>query len=414
MRGNCPCWFVVFILLMGGFAGVATAATSNIQDTVSALGAIHSPNADNDLPYDVPEAVRPLLTTLKHQLRDLILSTLNSDHSPTLQTDQLTAELLQELERQGVPAGEKNLPKSQEYGGILDVKITPPKGHPELLAATVTLQVPCSDGDTALYIFKRNAAVWKLAMALESDDYPQVSGAQGSFQYAISTQDQKGDWYVVAAHIPGWCTSCMSGIHYQVLRPELKPDAPRMLLDKDAGDYKCDDPPYKLKLEPTGFRIDYVALWLDLDIFSTVQPDRYVVSGDQVMRIPPVAYTPQDFVNAWIQMPWKDALEWSNPAKIASLESWHDRFQPGSDAGYLFGSKLEFVQPCDNPPTRWQIGLTAEKNDAKSPRLIFTVSMKGDAFYLRGIDEQKPPDCPGQAPPAKTLDWEGLERLQGR
>jgi hypothetical protein len=112
---------------------------------------------EEDLPYDVPEAARPLLTELKHQLRDLILRTLNAAHKQVVDADQLTAEVFKELEREGVPVGEKKLPKSQEYGGILDVKITQPKNNPDLVAATVTLQVPCSEDDTSLYILKREA-----------------------------------------------------------------------------------------------------------------------------------------------------------------------------------------------------------------------------------------------------------------
>jgi hypothetical protein len=392
----------------------AAGPSASIHETVAALEAIRSGVQEGDLPYDVPQDARPLLTQLKHQLRDLIVHMLNAPQIQALDADRLTAEVLKELEGEHVPVGENRLPKSQQYGGILDVKITRPKGNRDLLAATVTLQVPCSKGDTALYILKREPAGWQLVMAVESNNYPQVDGVQDHFEYVISPRDQQGDWYVVAAHIPGWCTSCFSVIDYQVLRPGPTPGAPKVLLKRDQDVYRCDDPPYKLALEPAGFRMDYVALWLDQEVFSTIQPDRYVVSSDQVTRIPPVAYTPQDFVNAWAQMRWNEALRWSNPARVASLKGWHDRFQPGGDKGYLFASKLEFVQPCNNPPTKWQIGLTADKFDAKSPRLFFTVSLKGDAFNLQGIDEQRPPGCPGEAPASQTLDWERLEQLPGR
>jgi hypothetical protein len=75
-------------------------------------------------------------------------------------------------------------------------------------------------------------------------------------------------------------------------------------------------------------------------------------------------------------------------------------------------SKFEFVQPCNNPPTRWQIGLTADRDKTESPHLFFTVAMKEDAFNLEGIDVERPPGCPGEAPPSKTLDWKRLEQLR--
>jgi hypothetical protein len=407
-------WLILFVLPGGCPLSSAAEPSSSIRDTVAALEEIRYPGPEGDLPYGVPEAARPLLTQLKHQLRHLILSALNAPQNQVVDAGHLTDDVLKELDREGVPVGEKKLPKSQEYGGILGVEITQPKGNPELLAATTTLRIPCAmEGDTSLYIFKREAARWKLLIAVESDDYAQVNGAQDYFGYAISPKDQQGDWYVVTAHIPGWCTSCWGGVHYQVLRPGLTMDAPRVLLNKDEGIYRCGEPPCKLALEPGGFRIDYVAgEWLDFDLFATIQADRYVVSGDHVTRVAPVAYTPQDFLNAWTQMPWSEARQWSNPAQVSSLESWHGRLDPSSDKGYLTSSKFEFVQPCNNSPTKWQIGLIANRWEAESPHLFFTVSMKGDAFNLEGIDLERPPGCPGEAPASKTLHWEQVEQLR--
>jgi hypothetical protein len=112
-------------------------------------------------------------------------------------------------------------------------------------------------------------------------------------------------------------------------------------------------------------------------------------------------------------MPWNEARQWSNPAQLSSLESWHTRLQPSADGkGYLGMSKFEFVQPCNNPPSKWQIGLTTDGRKSESPRLFFTVFMKEDAFNLEGIDLERPPGCPGEAPPSKTLDWERLEPLR--
>lgn len=405
---------ILFILLVDPTLASPVEPPPSIHGTVVALEAIRYPGLENDLPYDVPEAARPLLTQLKHQLRELILSTLDAPQNQGAAPGRLTAEVLRQLERERVPVGKESLPKSQPYGGILDVTITEPGGNPDLLAATTTLQVPCCEGDTSLYIFKREAVGWNLVIAVESNDYSKVNGAQDNFDYAISPRDEQGDWYVVTAHIPGWCTSCWSGIHYRVLRPGPTVSAPRVLLNKEKGVYRCGEPPYRLALEPGGFRIDYVSSeWLDHDLFTTVQPDRYVVSSDHVTRVAPVAYTAQEFLNAWTQMPWSEARQWSNPAQTSSLESWHSRLQPSPNGKrYLGTSKFEFVQACNNPPTKWQIGLTAGRREVESPHLFFTVSVKDDAFNLEGIDVERPPGCPGEAPPSKTLDWEQLEQLR--
>jgi hypothetical protein len=73
-------------------------------------------------------------------------------------------------------------------------------------------------------------------------------------------------------------------------------------------------------------------------------------------------------------------------------------------------SEFEFVQPCTKPPSKWQIGLTVDRHKAASWHLFFTVSMKQDAFNLEGLDLERPPGCPGESPPSKTLDWERLQQ----
>ncbi len=407
-------WLVILLVLLG-CPPASAVELGSVRDTAAALAGIRHPYSDVDLPYDVPESARPLLTQLKHQLRDLILGTLNASPNRSPDPGRLTAGVLSELGREGVPVGEENLPKSQQYGGILDIEVARPNSDPGLLAAKTRLQVPCSGGDTSLYIFERDDVGWKLVIAEESDGYAEVKGAQDQFDYAISPRDPSGDWYVVAVHIPGWCTSCWGGLHYRVLRPGPTPEAPRVLMDKEDGVYRCGEPAYRLALEPTGFRIDYMAgEWMDLDLFTAIQPDRYVVSGDHVARVAPVAYTAQEFLNAWLQMNWNDARTWSNAARASSLESWHRRLRPSLDKGYLRSSKFEFVQPCDSPPTKWQIGLTADSFDPKSPHLFFTVDLKEGAFNLESIDELRPAGCPGETPPSKTLIWERLGKLGHR
>jgi hypothetical protein len=347
-------------------------------------------------------------------LRELIVSVLNDPSNRGADPGRLTEVALGELQRQGIAVGKEKLPKSQEYGGILGIKITKSAGCPGLLAATTTIQVPCCGGDTSLYVFRQEAKRWTLVMAVENDGYKQVNGAQDQFAYAVSRSDNGGGWYAIAAYIPGWCTSCYGAIHFEVLRPGPTPTTPRVLLEKDQGVYRCGEPSFKLALTPTGFNIDYVDIdELDFEqSFTTIQTDRYDVSGECVVRVAPVAHTPQDFINAWIQLPWNEARRWSNPARAACLEAWHSRFQSSSNTEYAGPDKVLFVQPCNSPPTEWQVGITTAPIDVQSPNLFFTVSKKNHAFELQGVYVKRPAGCPGEAPPPKTLNWERFEKLE--
>jgi hypothetical protein len=392
-----------------GVAGTrsgAVALVSKIRDTEAALEKIQLPNPSEDLPYDVPNAARPLLTEIKHQLRDLILSTL--DEAKGVSGERLRAGVLAELDRAGVRAGRKNIPKSQYYGGIVNIEIKQPAGHNDLLAATTTLQIPCGDGDTSLYIFKRGVAGWNSVIAFESDNYRQVNGAQGQFKYAVSPSDPEGHWYVVTAEIPPWCTSCWGGLHYEVLRPGATPDSPIVLLKGEKGIYRCAEPPYKLAMEPGGFGITYVAMnWLDAGGLTAFQVNRFSVEGDHVRQIAPLAFTPQDFINAWLQLSWNDAARWVNPLNASSFKKWHSQLQPKTSGEYIEDGEVDFVQPCDKPATRWLVGMSDEFKEPKR-FLFFTVSKRRGIYHLDSIDTVHPPGCPGNASPINISGWKSL------
>jgi hypothetical protein len=107
-----------------------------IRATVAELQKVQSPPEQRQHPQDVPEAAKSLLKQLEHQLRDLIAATLNDQSVNPGGPDRLTAELIGTLEREGVRVGEEGIPDTQFFGGVYEIKVRRPAGHPELLAAT--------------------------------------------------------------------------------------------------------------------------------------------------------------------------------------------------------------------------------------------------------------------------------------
>jgi len=79
-----------------GAQGAAPEQATAIADTVHKLAAVEPPN--KDIPIDVPAAARPLLTQLKHELRDLILSALNDPASRTENAVQPAESIIKKLE----------------------------------------------------------------------------------------------------------------------------------------------------------------------------------------------------------------------------------------------------------------------------------------------------------------------------
>ena len=383
---------------------------TEIADTVHKLAGIVP--ADKELPYDVPEPARPLLTQLKHQLRDLVVNTLNDPAFRTADSTQLTGSVASRLRAAGIEVGGEHQP--EYFGGIDGINIVQPKGHPDLRAATTTIGVPCG-ADTSLYIFKRGIPAWIMILAAESNNYAQVDGAQGDFGFDISPPDENGLWFLITKKVPPWCTSNWSAVRYQVLRPGPATDRPIILLNEE-GDYRRYEAESLAVREHDFTLTNFGYQMLDGGILERICFHRYSVIGDRVTRVPPIAVLPQDFIDEWINLPWKEARRWSNPSAIDRLELWHSRLQRGTGEDWEklhYYSEIEFVQPCNKPPSKWQIGipLDSEKRQDKLPQeLYFTVAKGNGAFSMTDITPTRPLGCPGKASPVNWPDPSLIEK----
>ena len=380
-----------------------------IRSTVAALQKIQPPPDEREHPEGVPEAARPLLKQLKHQLRDLIAATLNAQSANLGERDRLAEDLIGTLKSGGVIVGDKGSPDTQFFGGVYDIKIRRPAGHPELLAAVTDMQIPCGE-DASLYLFQRDGAKWNLVLALEANDYPEISGGQGDFDFAVSPSDSQGKWFVIATNLSPWCSSCWNGIYYRVVQPGPDPYSP-VVLFKGSSDmmYRCTEgPSYKLRVDADGFQTTYTgSLSLDVGVWGMDCIDHYQVAGGHWRRTAPLAQLPYEFLDRWMELPWNEVARWSDSSKTAVLERWHERLSPHYERRdperYYYSSYIDFAQPCGKTPARWQIGVSidSEKRVDRLPEeLFFTVTKHGEAFYLQRIDTIRPPGCPGETPPA--------------
>jgi hypothetical protein len=277
---------------------VAAVQSGSIAQTVTSLRAIKA-----DVFTPLPAAARPLLTRLKHQLRDLILTTLNAPGAQQQTSLRLRASILTRLKRAGVQIEEPqdeiidngSLEQEYVYGDIHQVAVFRPAQHPDLIAVTTTIGICCGE-DTSLYLFKKQGARWWLALAQEANNYAEISGAQAWFQYALSPPDRHGNFFVVTANVNPWCTSNWQGLRYQVMRLGRSAEQPRIILKREAIIYLGVDPPvYRLKVAANRFSLKFYteADYKNLSRGSTTQRAvlRYAVDGDQVKRVPPTAQT---------------------------------------------------------------------------------------------------------------------------
>jgi hypothetical protein len=223
------------------------------------------------------------------------------------------------------------------------------------------LTIPCGS-DASLNLYRRYGAAWQLILVEESNGYKDISGGQGSFQFAVSPPDAEGNWYVVTTDVNPWCSSNWQQLRYKVLRPGEDANHPAVLLDEHTSVYLGTDVPYKLTLNRQGFELRIVAAQgLDDSILTREHVQNYEVSGNRVKRIPPLALAPEDFLDEWVGMKWEDASAWTSNVDAAKLQKWHDRLS--RDSREKIDTEFDFVQPCKaaEKAAKWQIGLCGER-----------------------------------------------------
>ncbi|HWN98885.1 MAG TPA: hypothetical protein VNS63_06395, partial [Blastocatellia bacterium] len=230
----------------------------SLSDTVNALKQIHTHDET------IPPAAKPLLTTLKHQLRDLICDFLASEGSD-VSAQQIEAATIVDLRRAGlavsdprcVVVDEHFVDDGFDYGAIYSVTLKRiDLCFVDLIAVTTTIGVCCGE-DTSLYLFKRDGEQWRLCLQQESNNYDNVSGAQGRFQFDVSFPDQQGNFFVLVANVNPWCTSNWQSLRYAVLRPGPMPDEPRVILAEEHLIFLDDGPSFRLITRTEGFRIAF-------------------------------------------------------------------------------------------------------------------------------------------------------------
>ncbi|MGH9449369.1 MAG: hypothetical protein ACRD11_02410 [Terriglobia bacterium] len=355
-----------------------------------------------DFPADeVSAQARPLLTGLKHSLRALVTSEI--DAQPSSGAGALQARLMGVLTGSGIlHRGEQ---AKEGYAQVGSVHIAQPPGHPNLLAAVTTLEIPCGE-DSSLYVYQRTAHRWQLALAFESNDYRQISGGLGRFEYRISPSDQDGRWFVVIADVIPWCTSNWHALRFQVLRPAGSAYHPKAILATSGFAYLGYEDAYRLAVTDHGFTlVYYTSQSLDYGVLIRTAVDRYSVAGDRAARTGPLALYPEDFLDVWVEAPWQEARLWTGPPARSSTMPWHQTLKEMARGRTGWFTSFDFVQVCRTHDS-WQIGLAPFSNDKTKrvpPEIYFMVARRQGLFRVRSVSLDRPPGCHGRALPTRPL-----------
>jgi hypothetical protein len=135
---------------------------------------------------------------------------------------------------------------------------------------------------------------------------------------------------------------------------------------------------------------------------------QFEVEGNQVSRVPPLALTPEDFLDEWSKLTWDEVAPWSTDSVGNNLRDWHTKLnglQPGS-------AEIEFVQPCPkigSEDDSWLIGLWIDRQENRmvgDERLYISINQKLGAYQVVRIEKLRPEGCPGNARPLLLREME--------
>jgi len=229
-----------------------------IKETVGSLRDIHTGSMETEIPV----AAKPLLTTLKHQLRDLIANRLRCQKR-RVSTQKLQARAIVDLSDIGLIVDEEGsfydpneFEKGYDYGDICSITVTRPRFDFDVIAVTTTVGICCGE-DTSLYLFRYESEEWKLWLADEKSDYDSIIDGRNFFRFGLSWPDQNKDYFVVTASVNPWCTSNWQSITYRVLRSGPEAYEPRVLLNRSQTIYLGEDPPYRLEVDDSAFMLKF-------------------------------------------------------------------------------------------------------------------------------------------------------------
>jgi hypothetical protein len=142
------------------------------------------------------------------------------------------------------------------------------------------------------------------------------------------------------------------------------------------------------KSAPVDVLIEFTERSIDGGVHNRETIRHFLIDGDKVRRVAPVALSPRDFVDEWLTQLWDESSAWSaSPA----LSQWHEKIH-ADFVGGDFGDTAH----CETPDL-WQVDFAPsnEKKDfAREPDVYFLVRCSPPyRFTMVNVADQPWPLC---------------------
>jgi len=377
---------------------------SDVVDTVGKLRAIGLPDPDL-IEFGPPPKVPGLLRQLNRELEALIIDTLNDSSRRGAPSEE---EIFGQLRAAGWNAVPDH--KWSAYGEIVKISFDWQLGYdPTVLIVATQLWVPCGsqDPDAKVYVFQGGIRKWNLLISADADFDPLMESEESGVQYHLSPADPSGKFYLAIAHSPPSCRDEPPYVRYEILLPGQSDDGSKTIFSRREAVNDHFKPPFRLQAEADWFSLTR-GIVRKLDGEPGVSIARYKISGDQVMRIQPLALTPENFLDEWTQLDWEEASHWSAPTHRAEIEAWHASLHGLANDS----AEFESVQACPatgDLDSSWLVTLWIDRQENPSfpqTRLYVAIARHNGTFDVENVRNTTDTSCPGTTAAAKSVDWD--------
>ena len=318
------------------------------------------------------------LTTAKHQLRDWIESRLSkfaNTGDPDTIADEFNATL-----RESQMFCEEECLATFFLGYLSDVKVSRERDY---LVVQTSLGIYCGYDESA-YVYQWTNNRWQRVFETEQNVYTAKGYAPQTIHAVhISLPGKDGERLLLTLGSKPGCASAFQPVYSRVWRLDARHGSPKLLLQTTEVGYMGRFPPVKGRVAPDDLLIELSLGGIGYGLSHQVLR-HYEIRGDKVKQVDPTEPTPRDFVEEWLDAPWKQAAERS---ESAALKEWHDKLH--RDDG--LGDDPDPALHCSNRPELWQVGI--ERHDQPQKTYYMVRWRTPYRFSMVAVSNQTDPGC---------------------
>ncbi len=393
---------VVFLSL----AGTLYAKDPRLEALRTTLADLRVQTRGTGFDAPVPAAA---MAKAKHQLRDWIESKLAA-----VQDDgaipALEAQLNQELQSIEVANEE---PQENRFGTLGEISIRLDGGN---ITVITSVGILCQNDDSA-YVYQKKAGRWQRIWASEQQDYSE-GGYKPQVLIQVDVWQQRtpgeghGPVYVMTLGNQWGCASTWHPVYYRIWR--VSASGSKLLIDGDqmawmrTGTYAVGRIGQKPQVNkaPVEVLIEFTVACVDSGVHNREAMFHFLIEGDKVRRVAPVALSSRDFVDEWLTHDWPESGQWS---ASEAVHLWHRKLH----ADWVGGTFQDNTKRCQTPGF-WQVVFAPrdehKNNEDQKPLYLLVQWSPPFHFTMQEISAEPWPGCTQDDPEAD--EWRTLFSTQ--